>query len=187
MKDTIFESLAPGLLVASGSLDEPNFRRTVILMVEHNTEGALGIVLNRVSDASVRELCADQGMVSHAESMIRVGGPVSPERVWVIHPEGATGEAAFSVGAGVAISVTREALGVVAGPDANPKATNYIVCAGYAGWGAGQLESEIGAGAWIPCPVEFLDIFGTEPEQMWSSLSLSLGVFAPRGTAPTVN
>lgn len=185
MKDAIFESLAPGLLVASSTLDDPNFRRTVLLMVEHNSEGALGIVINRVSDASVRELCADQGMVSYAKSMIRVGGPVAPERVWVIHPTGATGEAAFPVGSEVAISVTREALAAMAGPEAQN--TPYIVCAGYAGWGAGQLESEIGAGAWIPCPVEFLDIFATDPDQMWSTLMLSLGVFAGKGTPPTVN
>lgn len=187
MTESIFESLAPGLLVASTSLEDSNFRRAVILMVEHNSEGALGIVLNRVSDASVRELCADQGLVSESEAMIRVGGPVSPERVWVIHPTDATGQTAFPVGHNVAISITREALGVMAGPEAHIKDGNYIVCAGYAGWGAGQLENEIAQGAWIPCPVEFLDIFATEAERMWSTLMLSLGVFSTKAGPHSVN
>ncbi len=183
---------APALLIASSSLKDPNFRRSVILLIEHNDEGAVGIVLNQASDAEIKELCQDQDIESDCTDFVRIGGPVSRDRVWVIHTPGEISGEAFLLTEDIAISVTREALSELAGLLAKNQETGlakkrFLVCAGYAGWGPDQLEQEISEGAWIPYPVDSGTVFDEDPDQMWSRLTLSLGVFPDQAHDQTVN
>jgi putative transcriptional regulator len=135
----VAESLRGKLLIAAPSLFD-YFRRTVILVIEHSEEGAIGVVLNRPSETLVAEAVPDLAEIAEAEDRVRVGGPVSPQAVVAL------GEFADPDEAGKTVV---DGLGTV-DPDAPHDSLRRLrVYAGYAGWGAGQLDGEIEQGAWI--------------------------------------
>lgn len=152
------------LLVASPSLSDPNFRRAVVLLLEHSDEGALGLVLNRPTPLVARE--ALPGTL--AESMpdderVYQGGPVQPEAVIVL---------ADFTDTTLAASVAFDMVGIV-DPDADASRLGGAVRAiraygGYAGWGEGQLEQEIAEEAWIDASPASEDVFGDDPDGLWS-------------------
>ena len=152
------------LLVASPSLSDPNFRRAVVLLLEHSDEGALGLVLNRPTPLVARE--ALPGTL--AESMpdderVYQGGPVQPEAVIVL---------ADFTDTTLAASVAFDRVGIV-NPDADASRLGGAVRAiraygGYAGWGEGQLEQEIAEEAWIDASPASEDVFGDDPDGLWS-------------------
>lgn len=152
------------LLVASPSLADPNFRRTVVLMLEHSPEGALGLVLNRPTPLVAREALA--GVLAEAmpeEERVHQGGPVQPEAVIVLADfEDTT----------LAATVAFGTVGIV-DPDADATRLAGAVRSirafgGYAGWAAGQLEQEISEEAWIEAEPTLDDVFTTGPEGLWS-------------------
>ncbi|MGD9694661.1 MAG: YqgE/AlgH family protein [Thermoleophilia bacterium] len=152
------------LLVASPALEDPNFHRAVVLMLEHSAEGALGLVLNDPTPLLARD--ALPGALAEAmpeDERIHRGGPVQPEAVIVLaefdDPERAAAIAFGDVG--------------VVDPDAETEGLDGDVRAvrafgGYAGWSGGQLESEIAQEAWIDAEPEAGDVFTTEAEGLWS-------------------
>jgi putative transcriptional regulator len=152
------------LLVASPSLLDPNFRRSVVLMLEHSPEGALGLVLNRPTPLLAREaLPGPLGEAMPAEERVHQGGPVQPDAVIVL--------ADFAEPARAA-SIAFGTVGIVA-PDAGEDGLEGNVRAirafgGYAGWAGGQLEQEIGEEAWIDAAGLAEDVFTQEPEALWS-------------------
>ena len=133
------ESLSGRLLVASPSMPD-YFHRTVVLMVEHNPDGAFGLVLNRPSEASVGEVAPELAELIGGEHMLYIGGPVQPNAVTAIGAHADPGEATKIV---VGASVGMVDL------DAPPEFARLRVFAGYAGWGSEQLDGEIDAEAWI--------------------------------------
>jgi putative transcriptional regulator len=154
------------LLVASPSLLDPNFRRAVVLMLEHTEEGALGLVLNRPTPLVAREALPG-ALAAAMPSVERVheGGPVQPEAVIVLADFADTSLAASIAFAGVGI----------VDPDADATrlddGTRAIrAYGGYAGWGAGQLEGEIAEEAWIDAEPAVEDVFGDEPDGLWSAV-----------------
>lgn len=156
------ESLRGRLLISSGSLFDPNFRHTVVLVGEHNAEGALGVVLNRPSDVTVHEAVpALRDLVEPGEPLF-VGGPVQPQSsvllAELVHPALADilvfGTVGFLVG-----EVSAEV---------RPGIRRARVFAGYSGWGAGQLEAEIEEHSWILEPAVEDDVFTDAPDTLWS-------------------
>jgi len=133
------ESLRAQLLIAAPSLHD-YFRRTVVLVIEHTPEGALGVVLNRASEALVADAIPALSELAEDDDLIRVGGPVSPEAVLALGEFGDPSEA------GTAVVGT---LGTLDPDAANESLRRVRVYAGYAGWGAGQLDGEVEQGAWI--------------------------------------
>lgn len=156
------ESLRGRLLISSGGLYDPNFRHTVVLIGEHNADGALGVVLNRALDITVEEavpVLAD--LVPPAEVLYR-GGPVQPSSP-VLLAELARPELADILVFG--------AVGFLVGEideDIRPEIVRGRLYAGYSGWGPGQLESEMEADSWILDPARKDDVFTDEPELLWS-------------------
>jgi putative transcriptional regulator len=152
------------LLVASPSLLDPNFRRAVVLLLEHSDEGALGLVLNRPTPLVAREaLPSALADLMPEEERVHEGGPVQPEAVIVL--------ADFS-DATLAASVAFDEVGIL-DPDADASRLDEGVCAiraygGYAGWGEGQLEREIAEEAWIDATPAREDVFGDDPGGLWS-------------------
>src|SRR3954462_3152477 len=133
------KSLRGHLLIAAPSLFD-YFRRTVVLVLEHNEEGAMGVVLNRPSETTVGEaVSALAGLADH-DQLVHLGGPVSPESVVAL------GEFEDLDDAPSAVSGSR---GLVDPEGADPSLRRLRVYAGYAGWGPGQLEGELEDGAWI--------------------------------------
>jgi putative transcriptional regulator len=155
------DSLKGQLLIAGGGLLDPNFRRTVVLVGEHNEDGALGVVLNRPTSARVREAAPPLAPLVSEEERLFVGGPVQPTGAVVIaefeDPSAADllvfGSVGFLTGelrAGAAEAIRRAR-----------------VFAGYAGWGAGQLEAEMETSSWIQDRALTGDVFTEDAEGLW--------------------
>lgn len=167
--DAPFDSLAGRFLVATPSLDDPNFDRTVVYLVEHNADGAMGLVINRVvATGPLDRLLAELGLEGSggAEGEIRVhyGGPVEQERAFVLHSRDYESEATVPLPGGVALTASLDVLRDIAkgkGP------SRRLLAVGYAGWGPNQLETEIAAGAWITIPADTSLLFDDEVETKW--------------------
>jgi len=175
--------LAPGLLVAAPTLADPNFEGSLVLMAEHDGKGALGFVLNRPGPIAVADVLGglDSGLRQAAEragraaGQVLVGGPVSPERLWILYRPGVVPaeDGAQRVGDGLALGGSRELLEALARhPDGGP----YLLLLGYAGWAPMQVENEVAAGAWIPAPMQDDLVFEIEHAERWEVAVRRLGL-----------
>ena len=179
------DSLARQFLISVPQLQDANFHHSVVYLVEHGAEGALGLIINRVSKGRLRDLLADNGVAYSGpdEARVMVGGPVSPGQALLLHGEEDLQDDSTTVGEGLRLSGSMEALKKVYSRAA-PRARLYF---GYSGWGPGQLEAEIEAGAWILAPPHADLIFDLPPEQVWERALRGLGIdpavlLAPRGS-----
>ncbi len=159
------ETLAGRLLVASATLQDPNFARSVVLIGLHSEEGALGLVLNRPSNSSVASAVPELEELVDSDEPVFVGGPVQSSAVVML--------AEFEDPAAAGLLVLGR-IGLPA-PDASLQqlaaaTTRRRVYAGYAGWSEGQLDAEIESGDWIAQDALPDDVFSVEPEQLWSSV-----------------
>jgi putative transcriptional regulator len=165
------ESLAGRLLVATPLLGDPNFRRSVVLVVEDEPgEGTLGVVLNRPTETPVRQVLESWTDLVTGPSVVFRGGPVSPNSALglAIVPGEDDEPVGWRALDGIAL---RSRLGLV-DLDAPPQLlaggiASLRVFAGYAGWGPGQVQAEIEEGAWYVLPAEPADAFAAEPERLW--------------------
>jgi putative transcriptional regulator len=176
------DSLRGQLLVAGPRLNDPNFRRTVVLIGEHGEEGAMGVVLNRPSTVSVEEaappLSGLEGMDGSTEP-IYVGGPVQPEAVVVV------GEFEEPDRAPVLIFGSIGFLPAETEPTELGDLVRSRVFAGYAGWGPGQLEGELEEESWIVVDALPDDVFTESPAALWGHvLQRKGGPFAVLATMP---
>ena len=158
------DSLRGHLLVAGPGLVDPNFRRTVVLIGEHGEEGAMGVVLNRPSGIEVDEAVPPLGELGGVDGVVYVGGPVQPQAIVVL------GDFAEPEQAGVLVFGSIGFLPSEIEPDEIGELARARVFAGYAGWGAGQLEGELEEGSWIVEPAAPTDVFTDVPEQLWSDV-----------------
>ena len=150
-------SLAGALLIASPHLLDPNFFRSVVLILEHDDEGALGVILNRPSTSGLDDDLPEWAPLLAEPEVVFVGGPVQ-QQVAVGLAEGVGGSAVDGVGL-VDLSA---APGELTAP--------VRVYAGYAGWTAGQLEAELRDGGWIIAPAEPADVFAADPAGLWRAV-----------------
>ena len=159
------ESLSGRFLIASPAILDPNFRRTVVFITAHTDEGAVGLILNRRSDATVGEAVPQLASLTDLEEPVFVGGPVNPEGVAVLAEFHDPDEAGV---------VVIEDIGFVALDDAleegPPDLERTRVFAGVAGWGPEQLEDELERDDWIIEPAALDDIFTDDPEELWSTV-----------------
>ena len=154
------------LLVATPILGDPNFDRTVVLMLEHAGDGAIGLVLNRPSELDVAEPMPEWELMAAWPQVIFVGGPVAQSAVIGLGRREAGGDETWKpVVGGVGI------VDLGAGPStAGPSIEELRLFAGYAGWGAGQLEAEIDAGAWWVVDAAAGDALSPTPERLWTEV-----------------
>ncbi|MBV8561806.1 MAG: YqgE/AlgH family protein [Actinobacteria bacterium] len=163
-KGDLVESLKGQLLIASPGLLDPNFFRTVVLVTEHNDDGAAGIVLNRPSEAVVAEVVpALEPLVEEGEQ-VWLGGPVQTEAVLVVGEFHDPQDAAVPLFGGLGFPSLELPEEVV------PVTTRRRVFAGYAGWGAGQLEGELERDDWILEPARNDDVFTGAPDVLWADV-----------------
>jgi putative transcriptional regulator len=158
------DSLRGSLLIAAPGLVDPNFWRTVVLVGEHSEEGALGVVLNRTSETPVDEAVPELAQLAEEMGDVHVGGPVQPSAVVVL--------ADFAEPPDPEVLVV-ESVGFLPAevdPDSLGPLRRARVYVGYAGWGPGQLDSELEEGSWIVEPAVADDVFTSEPEDLWSSV-----------------
>jgi len=154
------------LLIAGPTLRDPNFWRTVVLVVEHSEAGALGLVLNRPSESKVGEAVPQLTELVDADDEVLVGGPVGQSAVIVLADFEDPAEAALIAfdSVGVLGSGTQEE-GEVGGGVRKAR-----VFAGHSGWGPGQLDDEVERGDWILEPAQHSDAFAEEPSELWSEV-----------------
>jgi putative transcriptional regulator len=148
------------LLIAGPALIDPNFWRTVVLIVEHSDEGALGLVLNRPSETTVGEAVPQLEDLLALDEPVFIGGPVQPSAMMVLAHFEDPDDAALLAFDDVGV------LGTSDDPAAGVRRGRAF--AGHAGWGPGQLDAEIERGDWITEPATFDDAFASEPLALWS-------------------
>jgi putative transcriptional regulator len=159
------DSVRGQLLIAGPTLQDPNFWRTVVLVVEHSDEGALGLVLNRPSESTVGEAVPQLSNVVDPEDEVLVGGPVGQSAVIVLadfeDPDAAALIAFDNVGV-MASGSDEEDLGI--------GVRRARVFAGHSGWGPGQLDGELERGDWILEPAQYTDAFTATPAELWTGV-----------------
>jgi putative transcriptional regulator len=158
------ESLRGKLLIASQALGDPNFERTVVLITEHGDEGAMGIVLNRPSEAEVAEVVPELDRIA-SEEPIFVGGPVQPEALVVLGEFSNPDKAAWIVVSDVGLVSAQTDLDEL--PESVRRGRVY---AGFSGWAPGQLEDEIEEDSWIIEPPLPNELFPEDPSTLWSDV-----------------
>ena len=172
--------VAPGLLLSMPHLLDPNFTRAVVLMVEHSDEGSFGLVVNQPSDLAVCDLLEQLEIPwrGSPDDVVWSGGPVTPSTGWVLHEpvpglvsEDTEGEL-LSVAPGIELSTSPEILRDIAG--APPRRVRFLL--GYAGWGPGQLASEMVRGSWLHAEASPELVFDTPADEMWEAALRTLGV-----------
>ncbi|HSI79866.1 MAG TPA: YqgE/AlgH family protein [Solirubrobacterales bacterium] len=158
------DSLRGKLLVASPALVDPNFARSVVLITEHNVDGAMGIVLNRPADAVASDVVPELAAIA-GDGPVFIGGPVQPQALVVLAEFADPDAAAWIVVADVGF------ISADADPDELDRAIRRgRVYAGYSGWAAGQLEAEIEQESWIVEPPLPAELFPDDPASMWSDV-----------------
>jgi putative transcriptional regulator len=164
-------------LIAMPGLDDPNFAQSVTLVCEHNAQGALGIVINKPCPMTLGEVFAQLGLdATHSRvngDAVLQGGPVQVDRGFVLHSPGPRWESTLPVSDRLHLTTSRDVLDALArgeGPEA------VVVALGYAGWEAGQLESEMSQNAWLTVPMDERLLFETPIEQRWQAAGRLLGV-----------
>lgn len=168
------QRLAPGFLIAMPQLQDPNFHRAVVLMVEHGQNGAMGLVLNRAAPITLKEVAEGQSFKLASTRMadpVFMGGPVEPQRGFVLHDFDDVGER-HEVMPGLYLSVTLDALE----PLLSSIDHRVRFCLGYAGWGPNQLEQEIAQGAWLYAEADANHALATDPKQLWDNVLRGMGV-----------
>ncbi len=158
------DTLQGQLLIASPALLDPNFRRTVVLVTEHTDEGAAGLVLNRPSPAEVAEVVPQLEPLVEDGEQVWLGGPVQQDAVLVLGEFVDPEDAAVPLFGALGFPSLDEPDDVV------PVTTRRRVFAGYAGWGAGQLEDELAREDWIIEPALPDDAFTETPDALWSDV-----------------
>ena len=165
-------NLAPTLLLSMPQMLDENFERTVVLLCDHSAEGAFGLILNRPTTAAAAEAVAfDPPLESHHGPLLWTGGPVEPQRGWILLGESVDAEAHTEIAPGIYLSTSIELLRRVI--QVTPARTRVLT--GYAGWGPGQLDHELASSAWLTVDVDPTLIFDTPADQMWDQAIRRLG------------
>lgn len=159
------DSLRGQLLIAAPTLVDPNFTRSVVLILEHSDEGAMGLILNRPVEATVGEAAPELEEVVDSDAPLFQGGPVQPQGVIVLAEFDDPEDAAMLVVGRVGPLSASADLDTVAVVDGRSRAF-----AGHAGWGEGQLESELERDDWFVEPAEADDPFAADPLALWASV-----------------
>ena len=170
-------NLTNQFLIAMPGLEDPNFQKTVTFVCAHSDEGAMGIIINRLSDIALGEVLAQMDLVP-ADPKLREmpvfhGGPVHRERGFIIYRPLGQWDSTIQVSEHCGVATSRDILEAMcrgSGP------VSALVALGYAGWGAGQLEREISENSWLNAPTSADILFTLPPEQRWKAAARLTGV-----------
>lgn len=170
-------SLTNHFLIAMPGMQDPNFSRTVTYVCEHTEHGAMGIVINRPMDIRLGEMFDQLEITSSdrqvLDTSVYLGGPVQPERGFVLHSAAEGFDSTLPITSKISVTTSRDVLEAIAdgkGP------TRRLIALGYAGWGEGQLEQEMGTNTWLSGPVDEEIIFRLPPAVRWEAAAHLLGV-----------
>lgn len=156
------------LLVASPSMGDPRFRETVIVMVRHSREGAMGLIVNRPAGeqpmADLLRALGDDATKAEGSVPIYLGGPVQKELAFVLHSADYRRTGTMDVTGEIAVTANRDVIRDIAAKSGPKK---FLLVFGYAGWAAGQLEGELAANAWYTAPIDPALVFDMPRDKVW--------------------
>ncbi|MEZ5484234.1 MAG: YqgE/AlgH family protein [Lysobacteraceae bacterium] len=169
--------LTDQFLIASPGLQDPNFVRGVTLICQHDDDGAMGLMVNRLSDYHLGDVLKQMNIATDllavTDAPVLIGGPVQPERGFVLHSPDREWESTLRVSDQLMVTSSRDILDAMASGD-GPK--HAIVMLGYSGWTAGQLEDELIDNAWLTSESNAQILFDTPVEQRWHAAAKQLGI-----------
>ncbi len=165
------------LLIAMPALRDPNFARGVTFLCQHGEDGAMGILINRLSEYRLGDVLAQMSMHSEipdvVDAPVLIGGPVQPERGFVLHTPNGEWESSFRISDRVSVTTSRDILAAIAAGN-GPR--HAVVALGYSGWSPGQLEQELVENHWLTAPASEQVLFETPLEQRWEAAANLVGV-----------
>jgi putative transcriptional regulator len=163
----------PTLLLSMPQLQDPNFARTVVLLCDYVPDGAFGLVLNRPTGMPASEMVRLEPPVVGGNTLpLCIGGPVEPERGWILLAEEPNDPEYRTIREGLYLSTSPALLRQVLSASPAPRAR---VLAGYAGWGPGQLDQELAQSAWLIGDVDLDLVFDVDDAEMWETAIRRLG------------
>lgn len=165
----MFNSLRGRCLVAAKSLRDPNFYKTVVLLLEHNEQGATGLILNRPSSIRVAHALSGHFNLPDTDDVVFMGGPVEPSALLMLHDAEAFGCTESSPVPGVFVGGSAESFEQVLLSSAcdDEHRALFRIFSGYSGWGEGQLDSEVERGDWLVHPGCHSQVFETDPYELY--------------------
>ena len=173
----MMDSLRNHFLIAMPNLADPNFNESVTYVCQHDEHGAVGIVINRPGHFTFADIFHRLGIdfdkATNADDVVLSGGPVEPERGFVLHDAQTEFESTINVGSGISLTASRDILEAIAGGIGPSQA---LLALGYAGWGPGQLETEIAANSWLSVEATTEVLFDTEYSQRWTKAADLIGI-----------
>jgi putative transcriptional regulator len=166
------DAFKTALLLSMPQLQDPNFARTVVLLCDYSPDGAFGLVLNRPTNVAASEMVnLDPPVVGGNDMPLWIGGPVEPQRGWILLGDEPHAEFKF-IRDGLYLSTSQTLLRTVLEARPAPRAR---VLAGYAGWGPGQLDEELAQSAWLLGDVDLDIVFDVSADAMWETAIRRLG------------
>ena len=174
---TLPTSLANHVLIAVPGMADPNFARGMALVCQHDADGAMGIVLNRPSEYTLgeefRQMRISSGDARLCERTVLAGGPVHPERGFVVHDGPGHWDSSMQVAEDLFVTTSRDVLEAMARGEGPARAAVALGCAG---WGAGQLEFELGENSWLTAPADAGLLFELPLAERWQAAAGRIGV-----------
>lgn len=170
-------SLANQFLIAMPGTRDPLFKRSVAFVCQHGEDGAMGLLVNRLSEYRLGDVLAQMNIKSDlsriSEAPVLIGGPVQPERGFVLHSPPGDWESSYKVSERLCVTTSRDVLAAMA--EGNGPA-HAIVALGYAGWNPGQIENEVKENAWLTTAADESILFRTPLETRWEAAANLVGV-----------
>jgi putative transcriptional regulator len=165
------ESLRGHCLIAGKRLRDRNFYKTVVLLVEHSSDGAMGLVINRPSSVTVAHALSEHFKLPETDDLVYVGGPVEPSALFILHNSPEFDHSESPVVPGVFVGSSEEAFEQIvrSSAEGNPD-LRFRIYSGCAGWAPGQLEGELARGDWHSLPADTETIFGHDPYTVWENM-----------------
>ena len=170
--------LTDHFLIAMPSMEDPNFSRTVAYVCQHDNDGALALVINRLAGFRLGDILEELELPGAAEDIaataVHIGGPVQPERGFVLHiPDERDWDSTLKVAPDIQLTTSRDILTAIA---AGTAPVRMLFTLGYAGWTAGQLEQELLDNAWLTVPADRRTLFELPAEQRWQAAIALVGI-----------
>lgn len=170
-------SLSEQFLIAMPAMGDPHFSRGLALLCQHDGQGAMGLVINHLSEYCLGDVLGQMGIETDSDELARqpvlAGGPVNPDRGFVLHDDPRPWDSTLTVRDGLYVTTSRDILEAMARGEGPARS---LVMLGYAGWEAGQLESELMENAWLTLESSEDLIFVEPLETRWHSAVTRLGV-----------
>jgi len=164
-------------LIAMPGMRDPGFRRGVAYLCQYGEEGTMGLLINRVSEYRLGDVLAQMNLKSElsrvSDAPVLIGGPVQPERGFVLHAPHGEWESSFKISERICVTTSRDILAAIA-EGRGPR--QVLVTLGYSGWSQGQIETELKENSWLTAAADERILFTTPLEQRWEAAAALVGV-----------